>query len=304
MKYNINTAVFGNTFALPSTAVDKFLKIATHNQLKVLLYFMRNISEGIDPQKISDALSLPVPEVHDALSFWVQCNVLLGQQEKQQPKKEVVLTTDLPSRSDVTRRGLEDKRIMFMMQEAQIKFGRALKQNESALLVSLYDDHGIDMSVILLLLQYAANCGKCNISFIRQTATEWLKQGVETVPDAERLIAKRAKQSLSWQVVMSAFGIEKRNPSDRELELSDLWINEWKISAELLRAAYNECVDQKSKFSMPYTAKIIENWHKEGVSTPQDVAAQKQQKARAAGDKNGYAGYDLDLFEKMLDKDD
>ena len=190
---------------------------------------------------------------------------------------------------------------MFLLREAQLKFGRNLKQNESQLLVSLYDDHGMDPSVILLLLGYAVREGKCNLTFVKKTATNWLESGVETVMDAENLIAEAAKQNLAWSVVQSAFGIERRNPSTKEAELSNLWVNEWKISTELLKAAYDACVDAKTKLSMPYVAKIIESWHKDGITNPEQISSKKRN-VKPQG-KNDFAGYDLDLFEKMLNDD-
>ncbi len=304
MKYTINAAVFGNTFAVPGAVADKHLKIATHTQLKVLLYFMRNLSDAVDLKKTASALSLPESEVADALSFWAQCDILLCEQPKGKEQKPVILSSDKPTRADVIRRGLEDEHLTFLLREAQLKFGRNLKQNESSLLVSLYDDHGMDVSVILLLLQHASREGKCNITFIKRTATNWLQAGVETVLDAESLIAEESKAHLAWQVVQSAFGLEKRKPSDREIELSNLWVNDWAIPRDMLRAAYNECVDKKAKFSMAYVAKIIENWHKEGVTTPQQISAKKQTASKKAAAKNNYGGYNVDLFDKMLDKDD
>ena len=300
MIYNVNPAIFSSTYAIPTDVADKYLKIATHTQLKVLLYFMRNISDGIDSQKISDALRLDINETEDALLFWQQCGILTGATPKEEPKTVVVKST-LPSRTDVIKRGLEDKQLMFLLREAQLKFGRNLKQNESQLLVSLYDDHGMDPSVILLLLGYAVREGKCNLTFVKKTATHWLESGVETVMDAENLIAEAAKQNLAWSVVQSAFGIERRNPSTKEAELSNLWVNEWKISTELLKAAYDACVDAKTKLSMPYVAKIIESWHKDGITNPEQISAKKKN-VKPQG-KNDYAGYDLDLFEKMLNDD-
>lgn len=302
MIYNINPAIFSSTYAIPTDIADKYLKIATHTQLKVLLYFMRNISDGVDPQKIAEALSLPQTEVEDALVFWQQRNILVGEAQKADEPKAVVIKSAMPSRADIIRRGLEDERLMFLLREAQLKFGRDLKVNENSLLVSLYDDHGMDASVILLLLQYAAREGKCNLSFVKKTATQWLTQGVETVLDAERIIAENTKQNLAWSIVQNAFGIEKRNPSTKELEYSNLWINEWGVGADLLKAAYDACIDSKTKLNMSYVAKIIESWHKDGITTAQEVAAKKQKKQTAQ--KNNYAGYDLDLFEKMLNKDD
>lgn len=302
MKYTINATVFGNTFAVPSIVADKYLKIATPTQLKVLLFFMRNISDGIDPQKIATALTLPINEVEDALVFWQQREILVGETEKQEEPKKVTINSALPSRADVIKRGLEDEQLMFLLREAQLKFGRNLKGNESQLIVSLYDDYGMDSSVILLLLQYAVREGKCNLSFVKKTAAGWLSAGVETVIDAERLITESAKQNLAWSIVQSSFGIERRSPSTKELEYSNLWINEWKISADMLKAAYDTCIDAKTKLSMPYVAKIIESWHKDGITTPEQITKQKQKSKAAA--KNDYAGYDLDLFEKMLNKDD
>lgn len=301
MNYTLNTSVFGNTFAVPSVVADKYLKTATHTQLKVLLYFMRNISDGIAPSKIANALSLPVNEIDDALAFWQQCDVLIGETPKVEEPKRVVINSTLPSRADVIKRGLEDEQLMFLLREAQLKFGRNLKQNESQLIVSLYDDYGIEPSVILLLLGYAAHEGKCNISFIKKTATHWIESGVESVLDAEALIAEKAKQNLAWQIVQKTFGIERRNPSTKELELSNLWINDWNISADLLKSAYDTCIDAKTKLSMPYIAKIIENWHKQGVTAPEQITTKN--KKTQTQTKNDYAGYDLDLFEKMLNKD-
>ena len=302
MTYNINPAIFSSTYAIPTDVADKYLKIATHTQLKVLLYCMRNISDGVDPQKIAEALSLPRDEVEDALVFWQQRDILVGQEPKATEKKTVIVNSTLPSRADVIKRGLEDERLMFLLREAQLKFGRNLKQNESQLLVSLYDDHGMDASVILLLLQYASREGKCNISFVKKTATQWLNLGVETVIDAEHIIADAARQNLAWSVVQNAFGIERRNPSTKELEYSNLWINEWKISPDMLKAAYDTCIDSKTKLSMPYVATIIERWHKNGYQTLEDLKKEPKMKKRFK--KNDFAGYDLDLVERMLDEDD
>ena len=84
MVYNVNPAIFSNTYSIPTDVADKYLKIATHTQIKVLLYFMRNLSTGIDPEKIGKALSLPINEVQDALVFWQQRDILVGEAQKEQ----------------------------------------------------------------------------------------------------------------------------------------------------------------------------------------------------------------------------
>ena len=64
----------------------------------------------------------------------------------------------------------------------------------------------------------------------------------------------------------------------------------------MLKLAYDTCVDSKSKFSFPYVAKIIENWHNNGYKTPNDIKDDKP--------KNNTATYDIDLYEKMLNSKD
>ena len=301
MSYTINPAAFSAVFTVPCDVADKHLKLATASQLKVLIYVMRNLSCGINAENCAEALSLPLSEVEDALLFWSQCNLLIGEAPKvEEPIKTPVITTEMPTRADVIRRGMEDERVALLMREAQLKFGRGLKQNESSLLVALYDDEGMDVSLILMLLQYATSNGKCNISFIKSTAVKWIKAGVQTVADAERLIAKEAEDMLCWSIVERVFGIERRKPSTKELELSALWVNQWKVSEEMLKAAYDECVNQKTKLNMPYIAKIIENWNKKGYKSPEDI--KNDTKPKATGGKNDFAGYDLDLVEQMLNK--
>ncbi len=311
MNYRLKSDAMSAPFMVPSSVVDKHLRLTGELQLKVLLFVLRNITCGIDPEHIAEGLCIPLSEVEDALLYWKQCGILECDEPvvtPQKSEKRVVLKTDKPSRTDVARRGFEDPKIMLLLREAQLKFGRNLKSNETSTLVWLYDDEGMDISLILMLLQYAVSENKKNISFIERTAAEWLESGIDSVSDAERYIADQAKKKLSWSMVQSAFSIEKRRPSEKELTLSDKWINEWKLSTDLLRLAYDTCVDAKSKFSFPYTAKILEQWNNKGIKTPDDLKKTDNtsvaQPKKSDGKKYAFAAYDLDLFEKMLDNDD
>ena len=46
----------------------------------------------------------------------------------------------------------------------------------------------------------------------------------------------------------------------------------------MLKAAYDICVDKKTKLSFAYVAKILESWHAAGYKTPADVTAGEQKK--------------------------
>ena len=306
MDYYINSACLSGAFAIPSLITDRHLKLCKAEHLKVILYVFRHSCDDIGNNDISSATGLSEYEVSEALCYWEQSGILcskqnlLSQAECKPEIKETVTKSLKPGRTDVAKRGLEEPRIRHLLTEAQLKFGRSLKSNEASTLVWLFDDQGLDVSLILLIIQMAADKGKCNIRFIESTAVDWIKNGITTLALADEEIRKSALRDKAWDIVVSAFGIEKRMPSKKESELAYKWIEEWKFSKEMLRAAYEACVDSKSKFSIPYIAKILESWHAKGYTNPESIPARLSSNEKSSKS----AAYDLDLFEKMLNSKD
>ena len=302
MDYYINPAVFSSVFTVPSSVADRHLKLVSGDHLKVLLYIMRNMSAENTPEEISAALDVSVYDVKEALLYWADAGILLPRESApaaKPQKKAAVSRAEKPGRNDVARRGAEDPKIRYLLSETQLKLGRNLKSNETSTLVWLYDDEGLDVSVILMIVQYAVAHGRANIRFIESTAVDWINRGIDSIAAADEELRRMAVGEKAWSIVAAAFGLERRKPSKKETELSVLWVDEWKLSRELLSAAYEACVDSKSKFSMPYVAKILESWHAKGYKTPADIEQKPKKK-----EENNYAAYDIDLFEKMLNTKD
>lgn len=307
MKFNVSPSAFSAVFTLPCDVVDKHIKLAGAVQLKVLLTAFRNIATGIDSEEIASSLNIPRADAEDALRYWVGAGLLSNCDEvKITPKKEEeakpVRISVKPTREEIARRGNESDEIAFILREAQTKFGRALKTSEASTLLWLYDDEGMSPALIFMLLEYASKEQRLNISFIERTAADWIKNSVTDIASAEKRIAEAAKQKLAWRLVENAFGIERRMPSAKELETAYLWVNEWGYSKDMLRAAYEQCVDSTSKFSMPYIRKILEKWHKSGITSPDMI--EKKAAASKPDKSNSYAAYDLSEVEKLLDSND
>ena len=298
---------FSSAFTVSCAVADEHLKLASFTQIKVILYLFRHMSALPEKDDVAKALSIPVSEVEDAVRYWIRAGILgddsvVLSEQNEKSAKQTVVQNMRPTREDVARRGNEDEQLRFLFQEAQMRFGRTLKASEASTLLWLYDDEGMPLSVILLLLQYAVREDRCNISFIEKTAVSWINKGISSVAEAEREMEIAARQKAAWSIVQRVFGMEYRRPSTKENELALLWIEEWKIPEELLKCAYDTCIDAKSKFSMVYIGKILENWHKKGYQSAAEVAAEKQQKKQEK-ERQG-AAYDIDLFEKMLNESD
>ena len=189
MNYIIDPKVFSAVFTVPAAVADKHLKLARGEHIKVLLYIMRNMSVNPDNAEIAAAAGLSEYEVEEALLYWAGAGILLPDgksAEKAEIKAPAVKQNAKPDRADVARRGAEDEKIRYLLTETQMKLGRNLKSNESSTLVWLYDDLGLDVSLILMIVQYAAAHGKPRIGFIESTATDWVNRGIDTIAEADR----------------------------------------------------------------------------------------------------------------------
>ena len=278
MDYIINPATMTSVFMVPSAVVDSHIKIATEKQLKVLLFLLKNIANGVETADIAENLKYSVEEVEDALYFWADAGVLLA---KEQPKlQEIPEKTEKkpvkpqivkPTREEIAMMGTTDENIAFLLREAEMKFGRGLRGNEMQSLVWLYCDQGMQVALILMLIEYAVNEKRLNLSFIESTAVAWLEAGVDSILAAEKEIERQNNRKTAWGIVQRTFGIDSRKPSAKELDFSENWIINWGFKDTMLKLAYDICVDAKGKVDMRYINKVLESWNSKGIKSPEDV---------------------------------
>ncbi len=303
--FKINQAVLSNVFIVPA-ALKEIFKTASHNQLKIALHIFSDISADIDEQKIADELLLPLYEVEDALGFLssqglLSCETSTATEKAAAPKKARV-GSYRPTREEIAQIGTNDENLQYLLREAQVKFGRPLKQNEMSTLTWLYVDEGMELPIIITLLEYAVKQEKVNVRFIESTAVKWLNAGVETLSDVDDFLNEETKAELAWKLASACFGLSGRKPSSKEKELAALWVNDYGYGKELLIKAYDVCVDSTGGYNAAYIKKVIEGWHKQGVKSIDDIdkiakPATKQNK------KGDYAAYDVDLLKKLLDEE-
>lgn len=287
-------------FALPAEIMQKHIKFVNEICLKAVLWIYYTGMTTVTAEVLAAGIGCSVADAADALAYWSTAGLLATAKPTAAaaPSRRAVQAQVVkPTRAEVARRGLECPEIAFLLQEAQLKFGRGLRQNENSTLVWLYDDEGMDLALILMLLEYAGGQNKLNIGFIERTAVQWINAGIDTVAAAEAYMVTAQQSRTAWGIVESAMGIPHRAPSENELKLAHQWVDEWGYGREILRAAYNKCVDTTSKFSIPYIKKILEGWHKAGVKNLDDLAAldDKAPKSATAG-----ASYDLSMEEQLM----
>lgn len=304
MKYIIDPEQMTNMFPIPSSVASKHIKMANEMQLKVLLLFLSDVASA-DLDAISKKLSITTGKVGEILEYWEQCGVLkntqaavkISQSKVTAKKADKILPDDKPTREEAIRRMGQSEEIRVLFQEAQNRLGRLITQGEMSTLVWLYDSYGLPVSVILTAINYAVREGKARFKYIESVCIDWANNDINTLEKADKRIGEIYMAKSAWSRIESIFGIEPRKPSAKEAEYADKWINRYDMSEQLLKIAYNNCMDAIHKLRFAYIDSIIENWYKKGVKAPEDIKKQDDKVASKAESKPRTSSYDLNRIK-------
>ena len=313
MEFKVRKDFKTPPFSVPSEIVDSHIKLAGALQLRVILYCLRHTYDAdIDVTLMAELFSVSEEDVRDALMFWcelgyIECEGAPAPVKPSipEPVKVAPPKAPRPDRKEVARRGMESPEIAFLLNEAQQKFGRMLKQSESSVLVWIYDDLGMAASLILMVLEYAKQAEKMNISYIEKIAKDWVESGVESIAAAEKRIVELGNSRTAWWKMRNAFGLESRSPSETESKLALLCVVEWKMSDELLKKAYDACIDSLGKYQVRYIKKVLTEWHKKGITTVKELEETKgegEEKSSSKGKpkKAGSGSIDWSLMDQII----
>lgn len=337
MGININLGAWNGVFAVPNDVVDKYIRLATEKQLKVLLWLLRNAGSEYTAEEMAQALSVHPLDIGDYIQFWVNAGLLCEmpqglvpaqrqaentikpvpeekadgqaqvQQEKVPAEKKKPRALSRPQKPDsayVAKRLSESGELSFLMEEAQVILGRPLSGGDSATLLMLHEDDGLPVDVILMILQYAVGEGKTAMRYIERVGADWASEDIDSVEKAEEKLRAIAGTKDAWRKASRIFGLNSTgSPTKTQLECAGRWVNEWKYQEEMLRLAYETCVDTKGEYNLKYIDGIIKRWHSAGIMEPQDVENAKKPKKKETAQKRG-TSYDIDELESLSMFDD
>ncbi|MBQ1388106.1 MAG: DnaD domain protein [Clostridia bacterium] len=343
MNYNISLGNWGSIFAVPTSVVDKYLKIAGSAQLKVLLYVLRHNNENITDNMIAGALNIDVFDVRDSIEFWASFDIIglnngviaqpkseykelpnntpksapiveekpveppavTPKEEKtetppQTPQKPSDVTVARPLRPDpiyVAQRINEDPVLKDLLNEAQYILGRPLSPNENAGIIMLLDNEGLPGNVIIMLLSYGVSNQK-GMRQIEAMGAQWAKDGIVTLEQADERIRELEESKEAYHKIQSVLGLKFRKASKAEETMYNCWLNEWNFSEEVIKEAYDICVDNKGEYIPKYVNTILKNWHDAGITTVDQARSSRRKSAGQTGSASyGNQSYDNSSFD-------
>ncbi len=160
-----------------------------------------------------------------------------------------------------------NEEVKWIMSIAERYLERLLNPADIQLIVYLYESAGFSADLILYLYEYCASRDKKSPSYIEKVALNWAQEGISTVEQAE---TSSFKYNAHYQAVVRAFGMN-RTPGAAEQSYIDRWAKKFGFSADMIEEACSRSLLSTQRPDFKYADRILENWHKKGITTKQDI---------------------------------
>lgn len=160
----------------------------------------------------------------------------------------------------------KDSEIESCLSMVEALLGTTLGDAHMQLVLYLMSDLGFSLSLVITLYETALSRGKRNPRYLEAIALDWAKKGIRTVEDAEDEVSSF---NGTYRIITKALGI-KRALAPAEKAVIDKW-EVYHFPDAVLEEACSRTVLQSGDTNLNYTAKILADWHKKGVTSLKDI---------------------------------
>ena len=174
-----------------------------------------------------------------------------------------------PVYTDTQLQEIQDKcDLSFVLNAVEVYLERLLERADIDFIAWLSDKLSFSSDLILHLYEYCIGKNKKKREYIEKVAISWHQEGIDSV-------AKAREYSLLFDTCFNAvnkvFSLS-RMPIGPERDFIRKW-SSWKLPTELIEEACNRTILNICKPDFKYTDRILESWHKAGVSSLAEVKA-------------------------------
>ncbi len=302
--YKVNPAKYTGVTVIPSEIAEKHLILASASILKVIIYAFSKSCDLLSVKEIASGTGLSEEEVKDALSYWKNLGFILYEDEEikleekaeaksadtDKDKKEKIpaessvktkgkIPSNNPSKltySEITARINESENVRILLQQSQLMLGRTIGTGDQSSLILLHDYFGLPVEVILCICKYAGTVGKSsNMNYIYKIGVDWSQREIDNLEAADEELKTLERINKDWSAFCVRAGISYSKPTIAQEKYILQWTHEWNFSVEMLCLAYSEMKSKTEKTSYPYMHKILSDWHKKGINSPEKAENEK-----------------------------
>ena len=279
---------------------NNIIRLACTIQLKVLSIIMKNSDKSYTSEQIASELRKNISDVEESLEFWTNLNIIKINDISAKNNKE-----DLKNKSTIKKvkkeyiiERLENSdEIKYLLNEAEKIMGRPLSCSDINIFMSLKDVEGLPCNVILMLIQYCAKLGKASTRYIEKVGLDWARSDIDSVTKAEEKIKNLDYSRELWTKFEKIIGCTHRSPTAKEKEAISRWFIDWKFDENMIKEAYDRCVDNKGSYKLSYMDGIIKKWKKSNITTIDEVNRFPKYKTKSKPSYNLEEYASLSIFD-------
>ena len=287
-----------STFSTPisNRFIDEYLPSANPAYVTVYILLYRHTfhKENIDTQYVSSKLNLLESDVVNALKYWEQRGLLkltsssdsflieflevksTDENNTSQPETKInseqlekITPLLLETKPDYSLEEIN----MYMGNSEEVRnmiafsgrcLGKHLNYNDIKTIYSFYDWLRLPFDVIYFLLEYCClDLEQRSLRYIEKVALDWHDNNIETTEQAK----KHVMQYSQYRKILKIVGMPNIDPTPLQIKFMQTWINEFKMSIDLIVEASNKTIDAIGKPSFNYTNKILKEWNEKDIKT-------------------------------------
>lgn len=291
MKYEINPKKINKLTALPSE-INTYINEVSSESLKVLLIIFSE-ENNPSPHEIATKLDLTISQVEDAFRFWKSKEIINISE-----KSKTTLSIKKPSASQISSEELreakkKDKYINMLFRQSEQLYSRPLKPMERRTLLYIYEFYNLPIDVILMVIDFCIRYNKPPRQIL-SICEKMSDNNITTHERAEKEIQLLTEKYTIESQIRHCFGIYDRKLSANEKNLINKWFLEYNFRINMIRLAFNRCIDAIGKLSFQYINKILLNWKKENIKTPEDLEKFENAKSKISKSISKSTSYNLD----------
>ena len=201
------------------------------------------------------------------------------------PKTETAITASsikatgktMPTTTEIAERKRIDNNFSDLLDEAEKMLARPITHSDSSILLLMHDYDGLPYEVIKMILFFANEQKKMKMRYIESLGREWGTEEIYTIEQAEEKIAHILASYKEWKRIAPIFGLNIGGEvSDIQAKYAECWVKQWGYNDDMLRTAYETCINSKGMLSLKYIHGILRKWHSEGVMTEKDLADRRK----------------------------
>jgi len=286
-------------------------------ELKVLIHVYafaaKTYADTIDSKDITEYLKdegFEENTIIEALAFWRGAGFLTTSTKKEKSgpevKKEDKCEESKKEKAHSKRKPVRDNKPVYssgeladaidkdkdfksLVEFLQQKLKKIFNTSELAIIYSMIDYLNLPCDVIMLAAEQCSAEGKTSLRYIEKMLIDFADCEINTYEKAEKFISKRKKFKSFEGKVRSLCGLGDRKLTAKEKTFLDKWLNEFKMSYDMVEAAYEKTVNTIGKASLSYMNTILQSWFDNNIKCLADIKEE-----RTDEDKS----YDLDDFFK------